>query len=238
MTHLTHLMSLKEPSCDYNTVANRGLRKAGLPEVTLEHDGDSTNILRVLAPKDNANIIKAPSQESVQSHIQAIERQDMLLNEPEEGEMQDAEELQITIPAKDPQPVSFIPPESPTYLAEKRARNQPSTSSQADIKRLADGTPYDPRELGLSLHDYDPNKHRNLNRKSIGEEIHKGTIKYTYNNPLYQSPEIEIKNFKHLKAGALEINAAMIQEKKDIKTIRNGFEEHRDKPIDKKKPTQ
>lgn len=54
-----HLMCLKNPSHDYNVTANRGLRMAGLPEVTLGYDDHSTNILRVLEPKDNTNIAKA-----------------------------------------------------------------------------------------------------------------------------------------------------------------------------------
>lgn len=114
-------------------------------------------------------------------HIQIKER---LLNEQAEEEMEEqAEEeigenrgLQIVVSAKERQPVSFIPPESSTYLADKKAKSQPSTSAQREIKKLTDGTPINPTELGLGLHAYDPNKYKNLNRKSIGEEIRKGTI--------------------------------------------------------------
>jgi len=67
-----HLTCLKEQNPDYNAIANRGLRRAGLPEVTLKNDINSADILRVIAPEPREDIMGiATSQESILSHVKS-----------------------------------------------------------------------------------------------------------------------------------------------------------------------
>lgn len=250
-----HLTCLKEPGSDYNKVANRGLRRAGLPEVTLESDADSAGILKVIAPpQPHPHISReaASSQESLQSHFQALDQHDRLLSEPEDMEEHEIIASGHTQPQQ--QQLSYLPPIQPTYLAAKQksspqmVRKQTKQKSQTTqaaalpaeqaTKTLPDGIPSEPSVLGLRLYAYDIKKYQQSSRKSLGDEIRKGTIKYTYSNPAYHSPEQDMKILKHLRQGDIEVTPGMIEERRNINKVRNGFEETRDRPEEsiKKKP--
>lgn len=168
----------------------------------------------------------ATSQESVFSHVRALDMHDRLFSE--QGGDEEEEEINIeTAPSENNQALTFITPVVTTHISTKqfegaRARSrsvpharsgahaeaprsvQPSTSSKVgqDIDAstsqtstpqatLKDGIPTDPKVLGIRLYANELKRFHNNNRKTKGDEINKGNIKYTFSNPDYHSPEKE-----------------------------------------------
>ncbi|XP_042891112.1 uncharacterized protein LOC122265758 [Penaeus japonicus] len=111
---------LRDPNNDYNTVANRGLKTAGLPVVTFEPVRDIVNILRVIAPSAKNKLTSmARSQESVQSHIITLERHDRLLSQSEEEAKEDKNgELEIVLPDEPQEETSHDTPNEDTAEGE------------------------------------------------------------------------------------------------------------------------
>jgi len=113
--------------------------------------------------------------------------------------------------------------------------SQPSTSQASTTQTtFKDGIPTDPKVLGIRLFVNEPKKFHNNSRKSIGDEINKGIIKYTFSNLEFRSPEKETQILKHLHQGNINIMPSMI-EKRNPSKIRNGFEEARQACPDSKK---
>ncbi|XP_042859153.1 uncharacterized protein LOC122245278 [Penaeus japonicus] len=176
--------------------------------------------------KTRTLIAGASSQESLASsttsHQKALDTQIDIVG----TQGIEMEEEELVIDESVPGPSHCVAQAVPTYH---------SASQKTDYKKLDDGTPIDPKVLGLRLHAEDPKKYNNKSRKHIGEEIKKGAIKYTFNNPMFQTANFETKILKHLKQGEIELNFKLIEEAKNLKKIRNGYEETKERPEDKKK---
>lgn len=128
---------LKEPEQCLQRSANWGLKRAGLPGVTLESDVDSASIIRVFTQKptpQTRDTITASSQESVLSHVQAIEKNDRLISDQEEEVMDEDDDEEIALQIDGTGQGSFLPPVQPTYLATKLSLLKEKRNEEANLR--------------------------------------------------------------------------------------------------------